>query len=135
VVATTTKKKVLVVDDDSDTLRIINMLLTRHGLTVVTAEDGEEGFQKALAEKPDAILLDITLPGMDGFALCAKLKAEEKTAAIPVGFLTARTDVESFKQAQQQGGLLYITKPFKPERLVNLVHVLLSALPATPGES
>jgi two-component system sensor histidine kinase/response regulator len=135
VVATTTKKKVLVVDDDSDNLRIINMLLTRHGLTVVTAEDGEEGFQKARAEKPDAILLDITLPGMDGFALCAKLKAEEKTAAIPVGFLTARTDVESFKQAQQQGGLLYITKPFKPERLVNLVHVLLSALPATPGES
>lgn len=110
------------------------MLLTRHGLTVVTAEEGEEGFQKALAETPDAILLDITLPGMDGLALCAKLKAEEKTAAIPVGFLTARTDVESFKQAQQQGGLLYITKPFKPERLVNLVHVLLSALPPTPGE-
>ncbi len=133
--ATTTKKKVLVVDDDSDTLRIISMLLTRHGLTVVTAEDGEEGLQKARAEKPDAILLDIALPGMDGLTLCAKLKAEEKTATIPVGFLTARTDVESFKQAQQQGGLLYITKPFKPERLVNLVHVLLSALPATPGES
>jgi len=75
------------------------------------------------------------LPKMDGLAVCAKLKAEEKTAPIPVGFLTARTDLESFKQAQQQGGLLYITKPFKPERLVNLVHVLLSSQPPTPVES
>jgi len=134
-VAATTKKKVLVADDDPDTLRLVSLLLSRHGLTVITAEDGEEAFQKALTEKPDAILLDIMLPRMDGLAVCAKLKAEEKTAPIPVGFLTARTDLESFKQAQQQGGLLYITKPFKPERLVNLVHVLLSSQPPTPVES
>ena len=132
--AATTKKKVLVADDDPDTLRLVSLLLSRHGLTVITAEDGEEAFQKALTEKPDAILLDIMLPRMDGLAVCAKLKAEEKTAPIPVGFLTARTDLESFKQAQQRGGLLYITKPFKPERLVTLVHVLLSAQPATPTE-
>ena len=72
---------------------------------------------------------------MENEATRAKLKAEQKTAPIPVGFLTARTDLESFKQAQQQGGLLYITKPFKPERLVNLVHVLLSSQPPTPVES
>lgn len=133
--AATTKKKVLVADDDPDTLRLVSLLLSRHGLTVITAEDGEEAFHKALTEKPDAVLLDIMLPKMDGLAVCAKLKAEEKTAPIPVGFLTARTDLESFKQAQQQGGLLYITKPFKPERLVNLVHVLLSSQPPTPVES
>jgi pilus assembly protein CpaE len=133
-VAATTKKKVLVADDDPDTLRLITLLLNRHGLTVITAEDGEEAFDKALTEKPDAVLLDIMLPKMDGVAVCAKLKAEKKTAPIPVGFLTARTDLESFKQAQQQGGLLYITKPFEPERLVNLVHVLLSTQPAPPAE-
>jgi len=59
-VAATTKKKVLVADDDPDTLRLVSLLLSRHGLTVITAEDGEEAFHKALTEKPDAVLLDTT---------------------------------------------------------------------------
>jgi DNA-binding response OmpR family regulator len=122
-------KKILVADDDSSILRIVQMVLSRHGMTVVTATDGEEALQKAVLEKPDAILLDIHMPKLDGLELLSKLKATEATAQIPVGFLTAEKELESFKQAQELGGLLYIMKPFKPERLVSNVGVLLAYRP------
>lgn len=122
-------KKILVADDDPPILRIVQMVLSRQGVTVITAEDGEEAFQKAVVEKPDAILLDIHMPKMDGLELLSKLKATEGTARIPVGFLTADKEVEIFKQAQELGGLLYIIKPFKPERLVDTVGLLLAHQP------
>jgi DNA-binding response OmpR family regulator len=120
-------KKVLVADDDPPILRIVQMVLSRVGLEVITAADGEEAFQKAVREKPDAILLDIRMPKMDGLELCSKLKATEATAEIPVGFLTAEKDLGSYKLAQELGSLLYITKPFKPERLVDTIGALLTA--------
>ena len=122
-----TGKRVLIADDDPSIRRIVQIVLSHHGLTVITAEDGEDAFQKAITEKPDAILLDIRMPKMDGLELCSKLKATETTAHIPVGFLTAEKELESYKQAQELGGMLYITKPFKPERLVDTVGVLLSS--------
>lgn len=121
------KKKVLVADDDASTLRLVEMVLSRHGLMVVTARDGEEVLKKVAAEKPDAILLDIQMPKLDGLAVCSKLKAAEATAMIPVGFLTAKNDVDSYKQAQKLGGILYVTKPFKPEKLIDAVGLLLSS--------
>jgi len=120
-------KKILVADDDAAIRRIVQMVLSRQGFSVVTAEDGEDAFQKAVIEIPDAILLDIRMPKMDGLELCSKLKATETTAHIPVGFLTAEKDLESYKQAQELGGVLYITKPFNPERLVGTVGLLLSS--------
>jgi len=120
-------KRFLVADDDPAIRRIVQMVLSREGAAVILAEDGEDAFQKAVTEKPDAILLDIRMPKMDGLELCSKLKATESTAEIPVGFLTAEKDLESYKQAQDLGGVLYITKPFKPERLVDTVGVLLGA--------
>lgn len=120
-------RKVLVAEDDPSTLRIIRMVLARQGIEVITAEDGEEAFQKVVQEEPDAILLDIHMPKMNGLQLCLKLKARDSTAAIPVGFLTAEKDLGSFKQAREMGSVLYIIKPFKPERLVDAVGVLLSA--------
>jgi len=122
-----TGKRILIADDDPSIRRIVQIVLSHHGLTVITAEDGEDAFQKAITEKPDAILLDIRMPKMDGLELCSKLKATETTAHIPVGFLTAEKELESYKQAQELGGMLYITKPFKPERLVDTVGVLLSS--------
>lgn len=126
------KKKVLVADDDTSILRLVEMMLSRHGLAVVTAADGEEAFQKAVMEKPDAILLDIKMPKLDGLAVCSKLKAIESTAAIPVGFLTAQRDIESYKQAQDLGGILYVTKPFKPEKLIDAIGLLLSSRGQAP---
>lgn len=126
------KKKILVADDDASILRLVQMMLARHGLTIITARDGEEAFQKAVTEKPDAILLDIKMPKLDGFQVCSKLKATQTTASIPVGFFTAQRDIDSYKQAQELGGLLYITKPFNPERLIDTVGLLLAARGQTP---
>lgn len=121
------KKKVLVADDDPSILRLVELMLTRHGLAVVTAKDGEEAFEKAVLEAPDAILLDIKMPKLDGMALCSKLKATETTAKIPVAFITAQKDVEFYREAQELGAILYITKPFKPEKLIDAVGLLLSS--------
>lgn len=121
------KKKILIADDDPSILRLVEMMLTRHGLAVVTAKDGEEAFEKAVLEKPDAILLDIKMPKLDGLQLCSKLKATESTAAIPIGFLTAQKDVALYREAQELGGILYVTKPFKPEKLIDTVGLLLSS--------
>jgi DNA-binding response OmpR family regulator len=116
-------KRLLVADDDPPILRIVDMVLSRQGVEVLTAADGD----LAVAEKPDAILLDIRMPGMNGLELCAKLKATDSTADIPVGFLTAEKDIETYKLAQELGSALFITKPFKPERLVDTIGILLTA--------
>jgi two-component system alkaline phosphatase synthesis response regulator PhoP len=119
--------KILVVDDDPSIARLVEMLLTRRGATVLKAEDGHEGYQMALEHKPDAILLDINMPGMNGFELCSKLKAKEDTAQIAVAFMTARKDFEAFRTAKDLGSVIFINKPFKPEALVNTVGLLLAS--------
>lgn len=126
------KKKILVADDDASILRLVEMMLTRHGLVVLTARDGEEAFQKAVIENPDAVLLDIKMPKLNGFEVCSKLKHTESTAKIPVGFLTAAKDVASYKEAQDLGGILYVTKPFKPEKLIDAVGLLLGSRGQSP---
>ena len=99
--------------------------MAEEGLEVIAASDGEEAFRKALIEQPDAILLDIMMPKMNGLEVCSKLKANKTTAEIPIGFLTAQKEFSSYKQARKLGGLLYVTKPFEPKRLVNFVGVLM----------
>jgi len=123
------KQKVLVAEDDPDTLRLITLVLSRRGFEVVSAADGREALRKVAAEQPAAILLDIMMPQLDGLAVVSKLKEQESTARIPVVFLTARTDTEAYKQGLHRGGLFYITKPFQPDKLVNLVEVLLASRP------
>ena len=76
-VASTTKKKILVAEDDPSIRRIVEITLAKEGLEVIAASDGEEAFQKALIEQPDAILLDIMMPKMNGLEVCSKLKANK----------------------------------------------------------
>lgn len=121
-----TGRKILVADDEPDILATVKRLLRSQGFLVVTAEDGEEALETACSEKPDAILLDIRMPKLDGLQVCSKLKADPETAEIPVGFLTALKDLETYTEAQQRGGLLYLIKPFEPERLLTFVRLLLS---------
>ena len=122
-----TKKKILVAEDDPAIRRIVAIALTKEELEVIPAVDGEEAFQKALTEQPDAILLDIIMPKMDGLEVCEKLKANETTAKIPIGFLTGQKEFDSYRQAQKLGGVLYVTKPFEAKRLVHFVGVLISS--------
>jgi CheY-like chemotaxis protein len=120
------KKRILVADDDPAILRVVEKLLSHRGYEVITAQDGLEALTRVNEERPDAILLDIGMPGLNGLEVCAKLRATEATAAIPVGFLTARTEREYQKQALELGAVLWITKPFRPDKLATFVRVLFS---------
>ena len=103
------------------------MILEKEGLEIITAEDGEEAFNRAVTESPDAILLDIEMPRMGGIELCSKLKATEVTAHIPVGFLTVHKELDTYKKAEELGSVVFIPKPFQPQKLATLVRLLLSA--------
>jgi putative two-component system response regulator len=112
--AQTAKITVLVVDDSPDNLRLMNGMLKNTYSTRI-ANSGERALQAALQEpKPDIILLDITMPGMDGYEVCRRLKADNSTSEIPVIFLTAKTQVEDEQMGFDAGCVDYISKPVSP---------------------
>ena len=88
-------EKVLIIDDDTDTLRLVRLMLQHQGYEISTASSGPAGIAKANEEHPDVILLDVMMPGMDGYQVCGQLKRNPATSDIPVLFLTALTDEES----------------------------------------
>jgi len=120
-------KRILIAEDDPGVQRIITVALEKAGLQVVAAKDGAEAYEKAVALLPDAIVLDIALPKMDGLTVCKKLRALPKTAHIPVGFLTAQVGKGTYQEAMNAGSLLFMPKPFKPEKLVSFVNLLLAS--------
>jgi len=121
------KRVVLVADDDASILRVVAMVLATKGIKTITAEDGEQAVERAAKQLPDAILLDIRMPKLDGFQVFEKLRANPVTAHIPVAFFTADKDFGDFRKAQEMGGLIYISKPFKPNTLVDSVQMLLAS--------
>jgi DNA-binding response OmpR family regulator len=102
------KKKILVVDDEPDFLEMIKMRLEASDYAVVTAVDGKEALDKVEEEKPDAVLLDILMPGMDGLAVLKKLRAKHKT--LPVYIITAFSSEERFKLANKFNASGFIVK-------------------------
>lgn len=108
--------RILVVDDEPDMLKLLETLLTRRGFDVVAAPDAYSGLQSAYQIHPDAILLDLMMPGMDGFDACRRLK--EITDA-PILFVTALGDLKRLKEGFALGAEDYIVKPFRPSELVS----------------
>ena len=105
---------VLIVDDSPDGLQILNEVLKRR-YEIRLARSGEQALQAAQQKpQPDAILLDIMMPGMDGYEVCSRLKANDATRDIPVIFITAKTDIEDAQRGFDLGGADYITKPILP---------------------
>ncbi len=119
------KQKILVVDDESAILELIQYNLEKAGYEVVTASDGSMACQKALAEKPDLLVLDIMLPGMDGLEVCRRLTADPQTMQIPILFLTARREEIDRVIGLEMGGDDYVTKPFSPRELVARIKAIL----------
>jgi signal transduction histidine kinase len=109
---------VLVVDDQEANLRMVAALLTRWGYQPITALGGEEGLRQALENKPDVLLLDMKMPGMDGFAVMRALRDEPGTHDLPVIFLTADNERENLVKAFEAGAVDYVTKPFVAEELL-----------------
>ncbi|MBN1893281.1 response regulator [bacterium] len=116
---------ILTVDDTPANIRLLMHYLEKQGYKVITAEDGFEGFKSAIQYKPDLILLDVMMPGTDGYEVCELLKAEEETKDIPVVFLTAKTDAEDKVRGFELGAVDYITKPFKLVEISTRVENLL----------
>jgi CheY-like chemotaxis protein len=110
--------KILVIDDEPDIRKIARLSLSRvGGMEVVEASSGPDGVRLAEAERPDAILLDVMMPGMDGPATLAMLKAGEATSRIPVVFLTAKATTSELDRLKALGAVAVLTKPFDPMSL------------------
>jgi two-component system, sensor histidine kinase and response regulator len=108
---------ILVVDDNQENLKVISSFLKEKKYKIALATDGESAFKVLDNNKIDLILLDIMMPGMDGFEVCRILKDKTGTKDIPVIFLTARTETDDIVKGFQTGGVDYITKPFNKEEL------------------
>jgi DNA-binding NarL/FixJ family response regulator len=109
---------VLIVDDVPDNLAVLHDALDESGYTVLVATHGEVALQRAAAAQPDIILLDAVMPGMDGFEVARRLKANPETAAIPIVFMTGLTDTEHVVNAFSAGGIDYVTKPLRPREVI-----------------
>ena len=128
-----TKGKILVVDDEPDVVDMVRMMLENASYEVVSAYDGKEGIEKAKQEKPDAIVLDLMMPGMDGFEACKEMKNDPDLKDIPVLVLTAISrHFSDTKYARSLGlGLVsddYIDKPVDPNVLLNRIAGLMGKL-------
>ncbi|NTV52070.1 MAG: response regulator transcription factor [Candidatus Firestonebacteria bacterium] len=119
------KAKILIVEDDRDIAELIQYNLAKEGYTVVSANNGEKGFQLAKSSLPDLIVLDLMLPGMDGLEVCKLLKAEPKTQGIPVVMLTAKSEESDVVTGLELGAEDYIAKPFSPKILVARLRTVL----------
>jgi len=123
-------KKVLVVDDDSKTVELVKLYLNRDGYRVMTSRDGAEALQLAREGRPDLIVLDLMLPGMDGLEVCRTLRDESD---VPIIMLTARTTDEDKLTGLGLGADDYVTKPFSPRELAARVRTVLRRLPGERG--
>ncbi|NIA57353.1 response regulator [Massilia sp. TW-1] len=117
---------ILIVDDTPANLDVIVKALEHDGVRVVVAQDGEEGLRRATFVHPDLILLDIMLPGIDGFEVCRRLQEDECTRAIPVIFMTALLDIENKVAAFRAGAVDYVTKPFQIDEVTARVRTHLN---------
>jgi len=109
---------VLIVDDVPDNLAVLHDALDESGYTVLVATHGEVALQRAAQVLPDIILLDAMMPGMDGFEVAKRLKANAQTAHIPIVFMTGLTETEYLVAALESGGVDYVTKPIKPKEVL-----------------
>jgi two-component system alkaline phosphatase synthesis response regulator PhoP len=110
-------KRILLADDEEDIKTVVSMFLESQGYQVTTAFDGLDALEKARAELPDLIILDIMMPVLDGYEVCKQLKEDERTADIPVLILSAAAHIESVNRGLKAGAVDYIVKPFEPEKL------------------
>jgi len=121
------KERVLVVDDEREFVDVISERLGAKGFDILRAFDGKEGIERAHADKPDLIILDISMPEMSGYDVCRKLKLDEAFKDIPIIILTAKFQPNDIKFGIGMGADAYLTKPLELEPLLQTVKALLKA--------
>jgi two-component system, OmpR family, alkaline phosphatase synthesis response regulator PhoP len=117
--------RILVVDDDQEIVRLLKSYLSQEGLTVFTALDGAEALHVVRRERPDLVVLDLMLPGRDGWEVTRRMRADEQLASIPILMLTARVDDADKIRGLELGADDYVTKPFNPKEVVARVRAIL----------
>ena len=120
-----TREKILIVDEEIDASTALKVALEAEGYNVIEALDGYEGIRKAKSENPDVILLDIMMPGMDGFEVCQLLKADPASMHIPIIMLTAKGEVDDKVEGLELGADDYVTKPFNLKELKARIRIVL----------
>ena len=124
----TTSTRVLVIDDEAPIRLLCRVNLEAEGMDVLEAADGPAGLEKARAETPDVVLLDVMMPGLDGWRVAEELLDDPRTESIPIVFLTARAELRDRARGIDLGGVDYVTKPFNPVELAPLVRDLLERI-------
>ena len=119
-------RTVLVADDDEDILQLVSFRLERAGYTVVTAADGQQALAAARQHQPDLAVLDVMMPGLNGYEVTRQLRADPATAAIPVILLTARVQEADVSRGFEAGADDYLRKPFSPQELRSRVQAILA---------
>ena len=119
-------RTVLVADDDEDILQLVSFRLERAGYTVVTAADGQQALAAAREHHPDLAVLDVMMPGLNGYEVTRQLRADAATAQIPVILLTARVQEADVSRGFEAGADDYLRKPFSPQELRSRVQAILA---------
>jgi two-component system alkaline phosphatase synthesis response regulator PhoP len=117
--------KILVVDDEPQITEIVEAFLVNAGHQVIISNDGKTAVQKAKEIRPDIILLDIMMPGTDGYSICNEIKSDPGLANTPVVFLTGKDMNEDMGRSFKVGGDMFIKKPFSCERLLEIVNIII----------
>jgi DNA-binding response OmpR family regulator len=122
------REKILVVEDAPAALRLVTFTLESAGYKVIPAANGIEGLRKAQEEQPDLLVLDLMLPGIDGYEVCHRLRSDPagRERRLPILMLTAKSREADRTMAEQVGVDLYLSKPVTPEEITAAVHTLLS---------
>jgi DNA-binding response OmpR family regulator len=129
-----TKSRILVVEDEESLLKLESILFTSKGYQVTGVRDGNAALEAISKERPDLVVLDVMLPGLDGFEVCRAIKASAQTSSIPVLMLTAKKSSNDLERGKLAGADAYLTKPFKSVKVLEVIEGLLAAH-AARGES
>ena len=117
---------VLIVDDSPTEIHVLKTILEKNGFAVSTANSGEEGIQKAKAEKPDMVLMDVVMPGMNGFQAAREITSNPDTKEIPVIIVSTKNQETDRMWGLRQGAKDYLTKPVKEKELVSKINTILA---------
>jgi DNA-binding response OmpR family regulator len=120
--------RVLVIDDEAPIRLLCRVNLEAEGMDVIEAADGKTGLDLAREQQPDVVLLDVMMPGLDGWRVAEELLEDDRTRGIPIIFLTARAEFRDRARGLDIGGVDYVTKPFNPLDLAQLVRGLLDRI-------
>jgi CheY-like chemotaxis protein len=124
---------VLLVDDDPLILEILRTILDLEEFAVTTASDGRQALESVASTRPDVVVCDVMMPDVDGFEVCRTLKSQPSTADLPVILLTARDRPEDRRAGEDAGCDAYLTKPFSPLQLIDVIREVRADAPRIQG--